>query len=122
MINANELRIGNYLRIHGDPAPIQIGWFYLIAKGEELPPHEPIPLTPEILERAGFSIDIYKGEDHDVYTYSDEKITFDSNSHYGYQLLDNEQTPLVDGYYFKYLHQLQNIYFALTGEELAIEL
>jgi hypothetical protein len=113
MIPASELRIGNYLNIHGDPAPIQIGWFYLIAKGDELPPHEPIPLTPEILEKAGF---VYDKITHykNILMLAEGDNGFDVwVKHFG----EGNRINAV-----KHLHQLQNLYFALTGEELNIEL
>lgn len=82
---------------------------------------EPIPLTPEWLERMGFEFD----EDND---FGDEQF---------YLIRDSEGDCIVaiyhaklDNKYFielhpnaeiKYVHQLQNLYFALTGEELVIK-
>jgi hypothetical protein len=76
----------------------------------------PIPLTPEILEKAGFNM-----EGKYIWLKIDEAFelcTFASG------------TPGVGLYFegqwlgdtFNYLHQIQNLFFALTGEELKIEL
>ena len=72
---------------------------------------EPIPLTPEILVKAGFV----------------KSINFDNTY---IKLIKGESFILKDckdGTFFvytgircQYLHQLQNLYFALTGEELNI--
>ena len=52
MIQANELRIGNYVYdIGGQPSKV------VRLTEEKIPLASPIPLTPEILEKAGF-IDI----------------------------------------------------------------
>lgn len=74
----------------------------------------PIPLTPEILEKAGFKA---KGSGFwnlekdfcslEVYI-NDKSITTFS---YNWEVAECQN-----------LHQLQNLYFALTGEELNIEL
>jgi hypothetical protein len=72
---------------------------------------QPIPLTPEILEKCGF-IEIGKK----CWAISIFEV-FQSGKD------DNEFFIDVKWlHYFKYLHQLQNIFFALTGEELKIEL
>jgi hypothetical protein len=89
---------------------------------------QPIPLSPEILEKCGFKVDdkysngsYYKKElvPHGYfllfYSYASKDFiyeTIDSND-YGYN------TPRVT---INYLHQLQNLYFALTQTELIINL
>ena len=90
----------------------------------------PIPLTEEIIVKCGF--EKYEGDDYPFYTRHNLVI---SDSYYGYGLF----IIYTDHYGFndpllganeidvklqdvKYVHQLQNLYFALTGEELDIEL
>jgi hypothetical protein len=71
-----------------------------------------IPLTPEILEKAGFV-----GDDSRNDFYKDDfRVAF--HIHDGVIEWRNER--LHEG--LIPLHQLQNLYFALTGEELPIEL
>jgi len=121
MIKPQELRIGNYIRnekygigvvfgtnnryirLHTDSVRL----FY----DSEL---YPIPITEDILLKAGFE----KANDNEHYFIK----------HYGYCLtLDGQDWCLKqvinEPYYICYLknlHQLQNLYFALTGEELTI--
>jgi hypothetical protein len=125
MIQANELRIGNcifneqmgqYVTITGDIL------FAVYNDIEINKNYHAIPLTPEILEKAGFvKVDADKyllifegdwhleaedmGEQYDIWLYEDDK---------------NKSLPIALNY--KYLHQLQNLYFALTGEELTANL
>ena len=74
---------------------------------------EPIPLTEEILLKCGFyqenGVMSYATQD-----YSSVKITYETLAKY-YRLY-----PYT--YRIDYLHQLQNLYFDLTGEELEVKL
>lgn len=87
---------------------------------------EPIPLTPEILEKCGW---VTLDAESDIMTWGPEDDSFSISNNGG---LDDERNQ---PYYFacdrnfielkreiKYLHQLQNLYFALTGEELPVNL
>ena len=116
-MKSNELRIGNLVNANGDMLSVtgaDIAYFDF--NGND---YSPIPLTPEILEKAGFS----KGEKwfiHQVYyrNYFDlcvnrNEIIYGQKTEHGF---DKRSINI------KYLHQLQNLYFALTGEELPIEL
>lgn len=123
MINANELRIGNWVsngqkRFSVDPNVIYDLHNY---EGYSL---DPIPITPEILEKAGF-----KTESHfaNFVIYKLNGINFsiaenNDKTYWYYNYCDE------DDYYSRYwpelkhLHQLQNFYFAWTGKELAINL
>jgi len=78
---------------------------------------EPIPLTPEILEKCGFDyIDMYSSLIGNLYF----KITFGGNGlifHYNHHCNPkNRQVSVL------HLHQLQNLYYSLTGEELPIKI
>ena len=121
-IQAREIRIGNIIQFDDTSEDIVrveyvfqsdemwfIQWTWISGKGSFksgnsiLEDFEPIPLSPEILEKAGFEkcscggwkqgeLHLYKG-----FNYERKRI-------------------------IKYLHQLQNLYFSLTGEELTINL
>ena len=140
MIKANELRIGNYVyqnnipiyinSIDNDYEIINIGietghegaaWL----TGIKLQELDPIPLTPEILEKAGFVKldtemsgckvwDIPNTHWRVAMSYRDETM---------FKLWHRQVSPptwrLVE---FEYLHQLQNLYFALTENELTVNL
>lgn len=74
---------------------------------------EPIPLTEEILLKCGFDKFLKGIKCSDIYdTY--RLGFFQIENHYGIYVFH--------GVEIKHLHQLQNLYFALTGEELKIEL
>lgn len=117
MTKPEDLRIGNYLNIHGAPAPIQAGWFCLIAQNKPLPKHEPIPLTPELLEKAGLGAEYKCGSTWaeiagslSVFEKVEEKE--------GIILHYIKQNRRV----IRYVHELQNLFYCLTGEELTINL
>jgi hypothetical protein len=86
---------------------------------------EPIPLTPGILEKSGF-----KKRDQgvcDYYFIGTNPITHD----WLFDLVwlkkpigGHEDAPFYkNGFHMiKNVHQLQNLYFALTGEELEVKL
>jgi hypothetical protein len=126
-MKANELRIGNWVDVNGKFCKVESISHDGINYTDETDHYEdqsynyilwcsifdPIPLTHEILKKAGF-------------------VSFE-DGWYGL-------TPFRKGYMWtwniydrhlqwngnivpcQYLHQLQNLYFALTGEELNIEL
>ena len=78
-----------------------------------------IPLTPEILEKSGFEKDeefCGFGINELMVVYSDGHITL---------MQDNFGKWFVSGmhmnhFHFESVHQLQNLYYALTNEELNI--
>jgi len=78
---------------------------------------EPIPLTIDILEKCGFLWSVY----HQAFHFGDSAMNefYDLNECYpsGYQLSFFKKRELVGNPIF-YLHQLQNLYYALTGQEL----
>ena len=103
MIKASELRIGNLVSKNGE-------WFetdfITINMAHN---YEPIQLTTEILVRCGFEDD--KKEMIRRLRGNDFVLDGYSNDYNGFYL------GRID-----YLHQLQNLYFALTGEELIVNL
>lgn len=119
-MEANELRIGNYAHfkykdeIHHET---QIDSTDIMALSDnntmKLPfglVIKPIPLTEEWLLKFGFvefiTLDVYP-------TYALKKINVNNGTVYVSEL----------GFlnHIKYVHQLQNLYFALTNEELTIK-
>lgn len=84
---------------------------------------EPIPLTEEWLVRFGFYIESkvpFKNENSYVSTYKlrDFMVYSRNNESFNFFKRTNHETPLT---YIKSVHSLQNLYFALTGEELEIK-
>lgn len=128
MISANELRIGNLVQrtivldilnerkfALVDPIMIRDCEYY-----KDNWAFEPIPLTPEILEKCGFEWDD-RDDDNKwlVLYYGRYKLMTDESS--GFNLVN----AYVDNKFinnYRYLHQLQNIFFFATGEELSISI
>ena len=120
MINSNELMIGNWLGYFTDFVD-SLG-FRKIKAHEFLSIHDnpkrvkPIPLTEEILLRCGFEKVRYEKYVHK------KLIKLRAYPHvmkdgFGIHLMGSYTLPNI-----KHLHQLQNLYHALTGQELKIEL
>jgi hypothetical protein len=129
-----ELRIGNLVDLGNRIAKIiEIGYLSCVVGDleetqdtiEDYERIKPIPLTEELLYKFGF-VDIDK-RDHDYNIYTDSNhdyyLQIDTRRKDGkYTILDNSFDDLrvfsmVD---IVYVHQLQNLYFALTGEELTL--
>lgn len=113
MINKNELRINNYVKTVYD----ELGYIKINeildsvvnsdkTKGISYSSLNPIKLTEEILLKCGFKFK--KG----YFIYEMFNIVN----------IDNVFYCNSNGIYISNLHQLQNLYFALTGEELTITL
>lgn len=138
MIKANELRIGN-LVVHDSldqgeriVRVVQIREKDFIAEGDEVFPTskehgemEGIPLTPEILEKCGFA----RYENGTIKGYRllvnkpDEDYFQISGSLKGWHLRIGIDWVYPHPYKpFLYIHQLLNLYYALTGEELEVKL
>ena len=141
-MKANELRIGNYvynktdgvikveeINDDGINGEFDLCWasyyFEPTYAGVEKDLIEPILLTEEWLLRFG-AIDNNKDE-RKKYNFKEINWYFGFIGNYGdfriYQYTDNfkywlDQYKTIE---IKYVHQLQNLYFAITGEELKIK-
>lgn len=128
MIQPNELRLGNWVKDTFNDVIVKVvgiqlenavcEWGHL--KGEYKCNYEylkPIPLTKKMLAKCGFSE--YEFED-DIFLHDEEDVCVEKRGkvYYPYSF-DNSNTI---GNPIRYLHQLQNIFFALTGKELEIEI
>ena len=140
MIQENELRVGNLFypidRSNKVHLPIEIVPFKVCAirnKIEAIPYDKipaqfekwdefnlydlsPIKLTEEILLKCGFEKDnrIDLGELNPCFTIFSFSLMIRHNSYYVDWIGGNTE--------MKYLHELQNLYFALTKEELQINI
>lgn len=116
MIKANELRIGNLILLkHSSPyAKDEITvvddyeTFYGIFKHPEN--YEPILLTEEWLLKFG-----WKKSDLNIDTWWKPGWVINKDQEGNFFVSKDEKVVL------KYIHQLQNIYFALTGKELTLK-
>jgi len=101
----NETTVGATV-INRDKYPLPDGW--------EM---EPIPLTPEILVKYGFKkFNLSSGHYFQLDFNNKEAFLFDERLSYGIMGIANFEWSACD--HIHHLHQLQNLYFALTGEEL----
>ena len=125
MINANELRLWNWISFHPnkeinkycqviaiDGMEIAVMGIVVLDKEKPLLSYfDPIPLTPEMLEKAGFVWDVLFG------LWIKETETGEILLSKDYILQSTDTLTQL-----KYVHSLQNLIFALTGEELEINL
>lgn len=124
MIQANELRIGNWVVYNHPKKPynIQMDLDHLCRVAIEQANYEPIPLTPELLEKYGFvkingggiaAWQIKISKDASIEWHDDNSVLIGDYFGEGYNpfAIENIST----------LHQLQNLYYALTGEELLFQ-
>ena len=110
MINAEHLRIGNYVLEDGNVRLIEFGSD--IDLSDEF---EPMPLNEELLLRLGFT-EISSEEDK-TFVYRDNrriKIKLSDSGHIHLQL--------DAGYWgeVKHVHVLQNVFHALIGEKISL--
>lgn len=127
MLNASELRIGNFLFISGLERIVTVSAIFnthfrcqslegKVSHEESIRVnYQPIPLTPEILGKAGFE---YVGQTtlskDDVPIYF--KFIVGEIGCYAFYLNKQVRVPCI------HLHQLQNLYFTLTGIELSVNI
>lgn len=116
-MKSTELRIGNYLQGSNPIIVTKIlhdGWVKIEDSNSsfqvegEFPCFKPIPLTEEWLVKFGFERSGLYNLRNDVYIYDEYGLT-----NTGFEYRYNYSSITI-----KYVHQLQNLYFALTGEEL----
>ena len=85
----------------------------------------PIPLTEEWLLRFGFEKDTYASTNRWIlYNHDEGEVLFEisGSDSYGWVRIFTTTNGIEDtDTHFKHVHQLQNLYFALTGEELQIK-
>ena len=123
MISTVDLRIGNWITVsevtYRVTALSETKVHFKGRKGgvsqEEI---HPIPITQEILEKAGFKkkgkadlFDKFPNEGFTYHIYSHKVMIF----HGPHNTLCHWLSTQID-----FLHQLQNLYYCLTGRELSI--
>lgn len=112
----NELRIGNWIYDAQCEMEIQIGTGSHIHNLD--PNSNPIPLTEEWLKRVGFDASGFKQQEFLNWGF---KVKKDPNSPSNWITFQGFMNQFYELTSIQYVHQLQNLYFALTGEELTIK-
>ena len=121
MIQPNELRIGDIFYFKGELTAITYAYLYEFVKGNV---HlVPVELTPDILEAAGFKYNQLT-ENYEIFIDFEGLIALNKYDYSIFIGADNEDRGYTGrtSTACKYLHQLQNLYYCLTGEELQIDL
>lgn len=121
MIQANELRFGNLIERNGlviSVIDLTHSWDNekCIINNKIANQYNPIILTGEILEKSGW-IWNESCKSYDLYGEPRMNMTFKNNSWIMFNYILN--AIICDR--INYLHQLQNLFFSLTGRELQIE-
>jgi hypothetical protein len=121
MIKANELRIGNFIDYAGDVVEVEgIKYkdeqghqrIYLKEGGAKMSFLNPVPITEDWLLKFGVNErmkGIIRVEANPFHYYNFDMII---------TLPDGKPQWLTVNSNLEYVHQLQNLFFALTGEEL----
>ncbi len=123
MIDPKELRIGNLIYNQSVVVAANGSTIFDLAYFEK-PQYQPIPITPEWLERLGF-------EKRESSTCTEYHIGINDVTHdwlFSLTWLLRPELIKAPDYPFYlngrhtlfYVHQVQNLYYALTGTELAL--
>jgi len=123
-----ELRIGNYVNRLGNPTTIlgiqqseKIGYVSTPLSGAvTINQIEPTLLTEEWLLKFGFKQGDNKSKSDCFYEIPVGGSGFFINPNNGVVWIERGSNIFNNPALIEYVHQLQNIYFALTGEELQI--
>ena len=133
MINPNEFRLGNYLlqKINTRILPVRCGSEHFASMSSPgLKDLFPLVLKPEYLQKAGFA----ENPDYPLLpearefrlllpvmgSQKTEILAYIKNNKECFARAVVNGLPASNNIY--HLHQLQNLYFSLTGEELALAL
>lgn len=116
MIKASELRLGNWIMVAGTgelhPVKVTIDNLRQLISAPEYAAG--VHLTTEILEKCRF----VKSKKLNIYDKGKLRVAVDINT--VFYLTEDKEADLIGSIF--YLHELQNLYFALTGEQLQINL
>ena len=123
MINAKELRLGNLILKNGKIYEITTLFFVDLHDGTVRENYnnsyviEPIKLTEELLNKLGLNVNKWFCENS--YCVVEDK-TGDTSYGWCMKVQNASHTKEIEFGYFKYVHELQNLYYALTGSELTV--
>ena len=122
MIQPQELRIGNYVDYNGEIIKLDGSLLCCYIQNELEFPLNPIPLTEEILSKFGFIRNQIKTISEVIDVSGNDKLLEFEVTEMGLDLWISsdkiDEALYFPVNYIKYAHNLQNLYFALTGEEL----
>jgi len=125
-MNETELRIGNHITFMNKHNPIVIegireGMIYANGDWDVIEAHDPIPLDKSWLVKFGAKEHPVVGCPTEWQIFIDElgvELNWDAET--GCVAFINNSNESISLDHIKYVHQLQNIYYDLKGEELII--
>jgi hypothetical protein len=122
-MKASELRLGNLFTEEYTNSIIQViqletDKIFFSLKFVSQWQAKPIPLTEEWLLKFGFEKNFNNFYEKLINKDEDDFIGKLTDYGFAYYIDKKDNYPLI---YIKYVHQLQNLYFALTSEELTIK-
>lgn len=136
MINANELRMGSLIEKdnvmykflsleQNHTSTSEYRWYWVETLDGKLGHYyyshfKPIPLTPEILEKCGLKNGNSELDRNVFYSTNKHLAQFSVNISGSFGIYVGVFIALRS-VHLEYLHQLQNLYFALTNEELTFK-
>ncbi len=138
-IKETDIMIGNFFHVNGYPMYVDAIFrdtVYLEFEGNEADPWEenikdliPIPLTEDILLKAGFEKENEDDKYGRVFLIPNTKYIIrivnygnPQSEDFGYSLEISDDKDWCSIKRIYYIHDLQNTIFALTGEEIKMEL
>ena len=111
-MKANELRSGNLVKYKHLSESSSISAFDIVQISDDNSNVEPIPLTEDWLLKFGFEEKMFGWWSNVLFLRTDNRDGF---------FYDWQKTNETTGTYIEYVHQLQNLYFALTSLELTLK-
>lgn len=128
-MNVTELRLNNYINYNGLNILLSNNMFVDLLQGISIDFYKPIELNEDMLLKCGFE----SSDFHRTHFFKYEKIdnnlrgdifcfNIDRNTDFYNTNKTKSFTFKPFGLHIKYLHQLQNLYFEITGKELEINL
>ena len=119
-MDARELRIGNHAKHFENGIVLTVGRTVAFKTPTntirvDVDDLEPIPLTEEWLLKLGFKKKKQAGRLYDYY-YIKDGLYYSAIDFHNWVYKNNS----LEGVKIKYIHQLQNLYHALTNEELTL--
>jgi hypothetical protein len=114
-MKAKELRIGNYYNNNGEIKQITPNDILQVWESERIW-CKSIPLTEEWLVKFGFK-HFADGQYEKIF----ENLDFNWDKECGLYIFLRTQEDTIEASHIKHVHQLENLYFALTNQELTIK-
>ena len=115
MIKVNELRIGNIVS-NGESVVVKLFMLYT-GLDEFYVDYDPIELNEDWLLKFGF----IESNNTEFHTYDKDKLSIHLKSKQYANGRTYFNSWCIIEKQIKHVHQLQNLYFALTGEELSLQ-